>query len=267
MHTTDKTKRESLISVNDLLKEILGITVKGDCFGFFKDKHINIKPLTVYSVGSWEYMVSPILNNYAIFALPLVDYDLNWRWPLLFHEVGHVVWSLGLKNEILNKFEAEIRQKLASCLVGSREEISKYHFWWSQHWLKELFADIVGISLGSYAYTKLLVHTILSAQAMLPGTHPPIVARVYVQLRSLEKMGLDGEVKIFQDQWGEIVQRVGSNMLVGPFDPVILDFVTEICLDKCEKFPVKEIKNKGATGSLYASILTSAMRQLSAKED
>ena len=159
--------------------------------------------LSFYVLVEYGYAVINILKDYGvmIFSTPSRDLFRPWKWTLLLHEIGHVLFN-ARKHFFVTEFRRRIMPLLRQLApTGMGEELVRGILsLWEQYWLGEFVADLYGVAMGGPAYTHaFMIEVFNSDPSEYIATHPSLDSRMYLQLRYLEGIaeiqGLVGSVR------------------------------------------------------------------------
>ena len=194
----------------------------------------------LYVLVEYAYSVVDILKEYNIMVLYIPSYDLfkPWKWVLLLHELGHILFDA--KRDV---FVREFREKIVPLLKQltptsiSKEQSDAILSLWERYWLEEFMSDLYGIALGSLAYTyAFMIEVFVGNPSEHGGTHPSLDSRIYLQLKYLENIK---EVKELTDNvrksWFSHRENIDATELGYPFPSKALDKLSEVFTDIIKK--------------------------------
>ena len=196
--------------------------------------------LSLYVLVEYGYSMINILREFNIIVLCIPSYDLfkPWKWTLLFHELGHVLFDI--KRDI---FIREFRKRIMPLLkqlapTGVREEhVNAILSAWERYWLKEFVADLYGVAIGGPAYTyAFMIEAFNSNPSEYIGTHPSLDSRMYLQLKYLENVaGTKKLVNDVRELWFSHRENVVAEGLGYPFTNSVLNELNRIFIDVTKK--------------------------------
>ena len=140
-----------------------------------------------------EYASTGIFINESVFLISIPVYDLiqPWYWPILSHEIGHMIFY-----EIRDRFNyTRLLRRIANMLRRSAPEryrgdvINEYIAYWNRYWLREFCTDLIGLSLVGPSFSVALINNLSSYpgefRANVLSTHPTLEARIAAQIMLL----------------------------------------------------------------------------------
>ena len=152
---------------------------------------------------SREYASTGIFIDEGVFLVSMPIYDLTqlWLWPILSHEIGHMVFY-----EIHDRLDGlRLLRRIARALRSSaverrrRDTVSEYIAYWSNYWLREFCADLIGLSLAGPSFSIALMNNLLSHPGGfytgISPTHPTPEARIAAQMMFLNMIDIPKDLK------------------------------------------------------------------------
>jgi len=168
--------------------------------------------------------------------LPTVDLHKPWKWVLLTHELGHLFYEIQ-KYEILPEVMPKIEDALQNSLpseVNKEEKVRRYKDSWSELWLKEIVADIIGASLCGPAYPRALITQLSDpAPTSYASDHPPLEARIMSGIEYLKRVEAPNKmVEAMERIWRKFRENIhDSQVLPGFFSREILMSIAQQIAD------------------------------------
>jgi len=198
---------------------------------------------------SSEYKMTYLLADKGIFlvAMPIYDFKLPWYWTLITHEMGHAFYFLKGK-EIAKRIRPFLVKYLAEKAPESvkRQGIVSYYIEaWMDSWLSEFISDLFGCSLMGASFTVPFISYLQRSNVLsVEDTHPPLEARVVVQLRYMEEVSRD-MYDICKEYWDALsnVKESGGELRY-PFDYEILECVVKVFRELIPHPPIAKISDK-----------------------
>lgn len=215
---------------NDIYREPLTALEKliNNAKQYLKD----ISNINLYVLVEYGYLEINILEKHNVIILCIPSYDLfkPWKWSLLFHELGHLLFNKR-RDEYIIKFREEIQPLIKQQKPrGYKEKTSRLLSVWEQHWLTEFISDLYGVALGGPAYTYAFIIEVFNSESSIPTTtHPSLDSRIYLQLEYLQSIR---EIRKLTERiytlWslyrgGDLAEKLGY-----PFSADILNKLKEI---------------------------------------
>jgi len=202
-------------------------------------KEINIpEDIAIFSTVQNEYASLPIEMEESIcfVMLPAVDLHKPWKWVLLTHELGHLFYEIQ-KYVILPEVMPKIKETLRDSLpneANKEEKVRRYKGLWSELWLKEIVADIIGVSLCGPAYPRVLITQLSDpAPTSSVSNHPPLEARIMSGIEYLKRVEAPSKtVETMEGIWRKFRENIqDSQVLPGFFSREILMSIAQQIAD------------------------------------
>ncbi len=147
--------------------------------------------INMYILVEHHYLMLNILKKYNVVVLCIPSYDLlkPWKWVLLFHELGHLLFDIN-REMFVREFRHRIMPLLKqSALTNVGEHTNVILRTWEQYWLEEFVSDLYGVALGGPAYTYAFVIEAFSSDIFAcTETHPSLDLRMHLQLKYLDRI-------------------------------------------------------------------------------
>ena len=191
----------------------------------------SIGELSLYVLAEYSYSAINILRNRntIVFCVPVYDLFKPWKWVLLLHEIGHILFDI--KSEIfVNEFRKRILPLLKQLAPTGYRHLVQVLRLWEQKWLKELIADLYGVALGGPSYTYAFLIEVFSSNPASPAvTHPSLDSRIHIQLKYLENIVEVREwLKRIEELWLSYRENILVEKLSYPFTADVLDELNTI---------------------------------------
>lgn len=202
-------------------------------------KEVNIpENIAIFSTVQNEYSSLSIEMGESVcfIMLPTVDLHKPWKWVLLTHELGHLFYEIQ-KYEILPEVMPKIEDALQNSLpseVNKEEKVRRYKDFWSELWLKEIVADVIGTSLCGPAYPRALITQLSDpAPTSYASDHPPLEARIMSGIEYLKRVGAPNKmVEAMERIWRKFRENIqDSQVLPGFFSREILMSIAQQIAD------------------------------------
>lgn len=198
--------------------------------------------------------ILPFVEFVPIYYFPCVEQRGLLYQPLLFHELGHLLYRLHLDE--MDDLVRELQRRVADVLsppsqrndsysrqqAGRRQTIVTTWYRWAQ----ELYCDAVGLMIGGpsflYAFS-----TYLSAlatgdyyrepDALRYSTHPVTWLRIRFLIGRAVELGLEEQARRVEGAWLDTAQTLGARedyhgyydpSLAAPISSMIDDMLTEV---------------------------------------
>jgi len=199
----------------------------------------SIKNLRLYTFIEYAYSTITILDKYGIIAFCVPSYDMlkPWKWVLLLHELGHIMFNIRK-----DFFTREFREKILPMLrelapISIRREVTALLSIWEQNWLKELISDLYAVATGGPAYTyAFMVEVFESNPSQYTLTHPSLDSRIYVQLNYLKRIeGMKELIGDVKELWLSHRGNILARGLSYPFPQAILEELVNIFINVIKK--------------------------------
>jgi len=246
-HANLYSNEKNLLALRSLNKYIMDIRqieplINNDLFCTFSD----------------AYFMTPILKNEGIVVLSLALYDIFkvWKWILLLHEIGHIIYPY-YKSKLVSKFRNRILPLLNETVPrGYEQQASVLIKLWEREWLEEIFSDLYATSLGGLAYTKAFIIEAYSGEVS-EGTqfHPALIARVYSQMEYISNSSsgaISQQLNDTKTAWNRFVQSLSETEYPYPFTIDVLDEIVNMFTELVGKPRYLDYINDITTISLEA---------------
>jgi len=199
------------------------------------EEHLRSTPgPSLYVLVEYGYSAINILKERNVIVLCIPSYDLfkPWKWVLLFHELGHVLFDIE-REAFIKEFRRRIMPLLKQLAPTSFNREHAVLRIWEQYWLGEFVSDLYGVSLGGPAYTyAFMIEVFDSNPSGYRETHPSLDSRVYLQLRYLENIKEAEELtNNVRELWLSHRESIVAEGLEYPFTSNVLDELNRIFID------------------------------------
>ena len=191
----------------------------------------SVSQLNLYVLAEYSYSTINILRkrNTIVFCVPVYDLFKPWKWVLLLHEIGHILFDI--KSEIfVNEFRKRILPLLKQLTPTGYRHLDQILRLWEQKWLKELIADLYGVALGGPSYIYAFLIEVFSSNPASPTiSHPSLDSRIHIQLKYLENIAEVQEwLERIRGLWLSYRENILIEKLSYPFTPDVLDELNTI---------------------------------------
>ncbi len=180
-----------------------------------------------------------------IYFLPCLDRQSLLFQPLLFHEFGHVLYTLHRRemNDLVRALQLTIGQHILPpsyrndryATVQSDQRQAIVDVWYP--WVQELFCDATGFIMGGPSFLHAFANhlrmlersdLVQSPLNLRLGTHPVTWLRVKLLTERATAAGFSHEAQSISDEWAAVAHAMGVvEDYHGYYDPVIGELATQ----------------------------------------
>lgn len=172
--------------------------------------------------------VYPNLGQIPIYMLPCMDRRGLLYLPLLFHELGHVLYARhrqemddlvgALQRTIARHLEPAVRRNDLHAEEQAHQRQRIVNAWYS--WTQEFFCDAVGLLIGGpaflYAFATYLSMLApgdfaLTAEDLRQSTHPITWLRIQALVERARELGYSTAAVAVERQWRTVASAVGAH--------------------------------------------------------
>lgn len=215
------------------------------------NSHISLTNQEVCLLYSSTYKMTPLLADKGVFivAMPIYDLRAPWYWTLISHEIGHI-FHFQKSREV----DGKLLPILARYLIEKAPEhvkrsgyVNDFIQMWRYHWLSELISDLFGCALFGASFTTSFISWLQKVNILeIENTHPPIEARVFVQLKYINEICPKDMVKLCEQYWNTLCRSVKDprSQLGYPFDYEILEYIVNVFKELIPDPPIAKISDK-----------------------
>ncbi len=171
--------------------------------------------------------VYPNLGQIPIYMLPCMDRRGLLYLPLLFHELGHVLYARhrremddlvgALQRAIARHLEPASRRNDRHAEEQARQRQRIVNAWYS--WVQEFFCDAVGLLIGGPAFLQAFAAYLsmlapgdfgLAPEDLQQSTHPITWLRIQALVERARGLGYHAAADAVERQWRTVAGAVGA---------------------------------------------------------
>lgn len=179
----------------------------------------------LFAISDGSFASLPYPTQPTIYLVPPSSQERLLYLPLLFHEFGHLLYTLH-KDE-MNCLVKELQQKIVQILepsVNRNDQYSQEGTNWRRiiseiwhEWTQEIFCDAVGLTIGGPAFLhsfsmhlrmrgreEFLIHR----ESMAKRDHPVSWLRVKILANRAKSMGLNEVASDLETSWKKIAEHL-----------------------------------------------------------
>ena len=222
-------------------------------------------PLQTPLVSGFSSDYYGAIPPYRLIKVPAAEHLFLLGLPDLCHEMGHILYS-NYKGDFLGNFFSDLSNYIRSEKERRIREgappsyqvlYDKLETEWRDRWTTELACDLIATFMVGPAFgrTHLRLCCGLDPDIFRPGfgessTHPSGESRMRAIIRMLERIGLNEDSKVIQEQWLKYVSVNGSDKPIEYdhcYPDKLIDSLAEAVCGGCMKIGLAPYKDQRAT--------------------